>query len=317
MALNLLEVQCPDQDTLRAAGPPNSTAHAHAQVEAMRCAFADTLQHCGDPTHSDYGVGANAAGTSAQRTTAAELIDKKYAAARAKEVGLSPDQAAPGPAPGDPGLLLRPSPDTVYFCVVDGEGNACSFINSNYDGFGTGIAPVGCGFTLQNRGHNFTLQEGHVNCLGPCKRPYHTIIPGMATVTETGELYAAFGVMGGFMQPQGHVQVLSAMVDFGLDPQAALDQPRWCVGGVGSERGAGSVLGATVAVEEGCGGGSGSGGGDGWDTARGLEALGHPVERVSGLGRTLFGRGQIIAKDENGVLWGGSDPRGDGCALGF
>ena len=269
----------------------------------------------GDPTHPDY--------SKAMKLTADELVSKKYAAARAEHAGLSPERAAPGPAPGDPGLLLRPSPDTVYFCVVDGEGNACSFINSNYDGFGTGIAPKGCGFTLQNRGHNFILQEGHVNCVGPDKRPYHTIIPGMATRTGTGDLYAAFGVMGGFMQPQGHLQVMSHMIDFGLDPQAALDEPRWCIGGVGSERGAGSVLGATVAVEKGCGGSRGrsgdgdGGGGDGWDTARGLEALGHPVERVRGLGRTLFGRGQIIAKDDDGVLWGGSDPRGDGCALGY
>ena len=116
--------------------------------------------------------------------------------------------------------------------------------------------------------------------------------------------------MGGFMQPQGHLQVVSHMVDFGLDPQAALDQPRWCLGGIGSERGAGSVLDATVAVEE-------ASQGDGWDTARGLEALGHPVQRVSGLERTLFGRGQIIARDDDGVLWGGSDPRCDGCAVGF
>lgn len=260
----------------------------------------------GDPTHPDYAA-------AAETLTAEELIDKKYAEARAEHAGMSPGAAAKGPTPGHPGLLLRPSPDTVYFCVVDGDGNACSFINSNYDGFGTGIAPAGCGFTLQNRGHNFILQEGHVNCAGPGKRPYHTIIPGLATRTATGEFYAAFGVMGGFMQPQGHLQVMSHMIDFGLDPQAALDQPRWCIGGVGSERGAGSMLDATVAVEEGCGGGDG----DGWDTARGLEALGHPVERVSGLGRTLFGRGQIIAKDENGVLWGGSDPRGDGCAIGF
>ena len=318
LALNLMEVQMPDREVLRAAGPPNSVPHAHAQVEAMKCAFADTLQHCGDPNHPDYDAAVD-------KLTAEELVDKKYAAARREHAGLSSERVAPrGPEPGHPGLLLlRPSPDTVYFCVVDGEGNACSFINSNYDGFGTGIAPEGCGFTLQNRGHNFILHEGHVNCVGPNKRPYHTIIPGMATRTSSGDLYAAFGVMGGFMQPQGHLQVMTHMVDFGLDPQAALDQPRWCLGGVGSERGAGSVVGATVAVEKGCGGdgdggeGDGDGDGDGWKTARGLEALGHPVERVSGLGRTLFGRGQIIAKDENGVLWGGSDPRGDGCAIGF
>lgn len=112
------------------------------------------------------------------------------------------------------------------------------------------------------------------------------------------------------MQPQGHLQVISSMVDLGLDPQAALDQPRWCLGGVGSERGAGSVLDATVAVER-------SPGESPWDVADRLEAMGHPVERVEGLKRTVFGRGQVIARDENGVLWGGSDPRGDGCALGY
>ena len=169
--------------------------------------------------------------------------------------------------------------------------------------------PRGCGFTLQNRGHNFILQEGHVNCVGPRKRPYHTIIPGMATRVNDGELFCAFGVMGGFMQPQGHLQVISSMVDLGLDPQAALDQPRWCLGGVGSERGAGSVLDATVAVER-------SPGESPWDVADRLEAMGHPVERVEGLKRTVFGRGQVIARDENGVLWGeatrgGMDARSD------
>ena len=295
LALNLLERTLSDPAAVDAA------ARTHASVEAMRVAFADAMEHCGDPTHPDAAEA---------KCTAAELTSKAYAEARVADAGINPDAPCPGPAPGHPGLLLRPSPDTVYFCVVDGDGNACSFINSNYDGFGTGIAPEGCGFTLQNRGHNFILQEGHVNCVGPRKRPYHTIIPGMATRVDDGELFCAFGVMGGFMQPQGHLQVISSMVDRGLDPQAALDQPRWCLGGVGSERGAGSVLDATVAVER-------APGESPWDVADRLEAMGHPVERVEGLKRTVFGRGQIIARDENGVLWGGSDPRGDGCALGY
>ena len=141
--------------------------------------------------------------------------------------------------------------------------------------------------------------------MGPRKRPYHTIIPGMATREGTGDLYAAFGVMGGFMQPQGHLQVISHMVDGGLDPQAALDMPRWCIGGVGSEKGSESIIDAPVAVEA------------GHRSVNDLLRRGHVVEHVDGLERTVFGRGQIITRDERGVLWGGSDPRGDGCAIGF
>src|SRR5690606_41928822 len=184
--------------------------------------------------------------------------------------------------------------DTVYLSVVDGYGNACSFINSNYMGFGTGIVPEGTGFSLQNRGHNFSLNPEHPNALAPGKRPYHTIIPAMATRETDGSLYASFGVMGGFMQPQGHVQVVLALLNAGLDPQAALDRPRVCIGS--------GTAGGSVSVEAGV-----SPDGVGRRAARG-----QPVEKVSGYERALGGgRATRTSGPRAGVGCGGSRARAE------
>jgi gamma-glutamyltranspeptidase/glutathione hydrolase len=244
----------------------------------MRLAFADTRWYVADPDVVNVPV--------------EELISKRYAATRRRL--LDPDRASVGVEKGSPAA----GGDTVYFCVVDGRGNACSFINSNYNGFGTGIIPRGCGFTLQNRGYGFSLDPGHPNRLEPGKRPYHTIIPGMATMD--GELYAPFGVMGGFMQPQGHVQVIVNMVDYGMNPQEALDAPRFFI--QDGTSGGSVLLEDEISVE----------------VMSRLAAMGHDVAPASGWGRVGFGKGQIIRRNpETGVLTAGSDPRGDGCAIGW
>ncbi len=257
--------------------PALSTARLHLEIEAMRLAFADAGWYVADPAFNPAPLD--------------WLLSKEYAAQRRKLINL--ERATLHQRHGVPGTAS----ETVYFSVVDGEGNACSFINSNYMGFGTGIVPSGWGFSLQNRGHNFSLDAQHPNALAPRKRPYHTIIPAMATTSE-GDLYASFGVMGGFMQPQGHLQVVIALLDDGLDPQAALDRPRFCI-----EDGA---PGGSVALEEGIPSSS----------LNELSQMGHSVYSVSGYEKALFGRGQIILRQpENGVLWAGSDPRADGCAM--
>lgn len=280
MALNLLE-QVP-------VLPRLSTAAIHAQSEALRFAFADALQFCADPA-----AGAGVAG----------LLDKDRAAARWKQLYSANARASKVPPDAE---RLRMGPDTVYLAAVDRWGNACSFINSNYMGFGTGIVPEGCGFTLQNRGHNFILKEGHPNCVGPSKYCYHTIIPGMVTHEDSKDLFCTLGVMGGFMQPQGHLQVLCAMADYGLDPQAALDQPRFCLQGVDSAIGAESAETAQLLLEEGLP----------QETQDGLRALGHDVVVVTGWQRLVFGRGQVICRDPStGVLCGGTEPRADGSVL--
>ena len=166
-------------------------------------------------------------------------------------------------------------------------------------GFGTGIVPEGWGFSLQNRGAAFSLDLAHSNALAPRKRPYHTIIPGMITRASDGSLYAPFGVMGGFMQPQGHMQVVVGMTDDGLDPQAALDRPRFCL--------TTATPNSRVELEDGIP----------LETMAALAQMGHAVVPVTGYARATFGRGQIIRREPEGVLWGGSDPRADGCAIGF
>jgi gamma-glutamyltranspeptidase/glutathione hydrolase len=172
-------------------------------------------------------------------------------------------------------------------------------VNSCYMTFGTGIVPRETGFVMQNRGHNFSLDPQHPNALAPGKRTYHTIIPGML-LNKDGSLYGPFGVMGGFMQPQGHVQVVNALLDDGVDPQAALDRARFCL-----EDG---TAGAALAVED----------ITAPEVLAGLADLGHPVRAVSGYDRGLFGRGQIILRDAaTGWLTAGSDSRADGCAFGY
>ncbi len=263
--------------------PTLSPERMHLQIEAMRLAFADAFHYIADPAFSPAPLN--------------ELLGEGYAAERRRLI--NPRRANPAVRYGTP---LAGS-DTVYFCVVDGEGNACSFINSNYMGFGTGIVPPGWGFSLQNRGHNFSLDPQHPNALMPGKRPYHTIIPGMITRTD-GSLYGPFGVMGGFMQPQGHVQVAVNLLDDGMDPQSALDLPRWCLE---PNRGSSpSPNQAVIALEEGIP----------EQTAAELAQMGHAVQPVNGWRRSLFGRGQVIIRDpQTGILCGGSDPRADGCAM--
>ncbi|KAF2137205.1 uncharacterized protein K452DRAFT_257936 [Aplosporella prunicola CBS 121167] len=271
-------------------GDHNSAEHLHAVVEVLRIAFADANWWITDPN--------------VEKVPTQELISQKYLAERAKL--FDPNKASDVLHHGSP---AHNHSDTVYFCCTDSEGNGISFINSNYGGYGTAIIPKDCGFTLQNRGANFVLIEGHPNVLAPSKRPYHTIIPAMITNPSDGSLHTVYGVMGGFMQPQGHVQVLLNMLAFDLTPQAALDAPRVCIGaGMPDQSNKQKVVDRTVYLEEGIK----------QSVADKLAAMGHKVRMVSGHSRGLFGRGQVIRShvEEGQVVYSaGSDPRGDGAAM--
>jgi gamma-glutamyltranspeptidase/glutathione hydrolase len=254
----------------------------HLMIEAKKLAFEDRAKYYADPEFSEVPVAA--------------LVSKEYAARRQSQI--DPARASDRPTAGDPAQA-----DTIYLTVVDKDFNCVSLIQSNFSGFGSYHVPGALGFPLQNRGNLFALDPGHANRLEPGKRPFHTIIPGF--VTKDGRPWLSFGVMGGDMQPQGHVQVLVDMIDFGMDVQEAGDAPRWRHLGSSEPTGQPAEGGGTVVLES------------GFDpeVRRALEAKGHEV--VEG-GKGGFGGYQAIRIDlERGVLWGGSDPRKDGAAAGY
>lgn len=241
------------------------TETLHRQIEAMKLAFTDGKAFITEPDDMPVGM--------------EHLLSREYAEKRAS---LISSRAI------DPEPYELPKGGTVYLAAADGEGNMVSFIQSNYMGFGSGIVVPGTGIALQNRGADFSLDPEHPNYLKPGKKTYHTIIPGF--LTKDGEAVGPFGVMGGYMQPQGHFQVVSNTVDFGLNPQAALDQPRWQWTG-----------GKTVLVEP--------------DfplhLAQALQRKGHDIQIATDSGG--FGRGQIIWRNpETGVLEAGTESRTDG-----
>ncbi|KAG6614230.1 gamma-glutamyltransferase [Phytophthora cinnamomi] len=289
LALNILS-QLTKDGGLPAKG---SAEEVHLQIEALRLAFADAKWFVSDMEHNTS-------------LPVKELLSEGYAKKRAALVNRK--KAVIDPKHGSPEL----SCDTVSFQVIDGQGNAVSMVNSNYEGFGTGLVPKGCGFTLQNRGCNFELhgaKVGHPNALAPSKRPYHTIIPGLSTFADSGELHSSFSVMGGFMQPQGHVQVLSHMLLHGMNPQEALDAPRFSIDVDRPTKPGRSDGGSSVLVETDLGS----------DVIAALrDEFGHNIQEVEGLKRSTFGRGQVILRDpKTGVLCAGSDGRADGCAMGW
>ncbi|GBN49192.1 Glutathione hydrolase-like YwrD proenzyme, partial [Araneus ventricosus] len=207
--------------------------------------------------------------------------------------------------------------DTSYVAAVDEEGNGCSFICSVYSQFGTGIIPDDCGFVMQDRASSMSLEEGSTIVFGPNKLPLHTIIPAIVTETDTNDLLAIIGVTGGWMQPQGHVQVLLNMIVFGMDPQVALNQPRFFVGDPRPP--SVTYLGSLqdLCLE----------GGIDPSVIPFLESKGHICRFISGNDRHMFGKGHVIARsklfDPNSAerssktWWSGADPRCDGCAMGY
>lgn len=260
LALNILEGFPLDSE------PRDSGQSLHWQIEAMKLAFADTYRYVADPRYLERDPG--------------ELLAKTYATHQRNRIGT---RALPVMPAGE----LRGG--TVYLATSDRQ-LMVSFIQSNYEGFGSGIAVPGTGIALHNRAAGFNCIAGHPNCFAPGKRPFHTIIPGF--LTQDGRPLGPFGVMGGQMQPQGHLQFVTNLADRGLNPQAALDAPRWRYfpdGRVGVE--------PDIPPE----------------TVLDLLERGHDIHLISDF--TQFGKGQGILRLANGALVAASEPRADGCAL--
>ena len=262
ISLGILK-NCPDSEDV------DSADSIHMQIEAQRIAYAEIAAHLADPDH--------------MRVSIDKLLDSSYLRSRANEI--KHDRASPNP------VALGTSEDTVYLTACDSDGLMVSMIQSNYRGFGSGVVIPGTGISMQNRGSGFVLTEGHPNQIGPSKKPYHTIIPGF--VTRADAPFMSFGVMGGHMQAQGHLQMMLRVARYGQNPQAALDAPRWYVFENGK-----------VALEDGIP----------FDVIENLKSRGHTIVMRSP--EYLFGGGQAIVKTKDGYC-GGSDYRKEGLALGL
>jgi gamma-glutamyltranspeptidase/glutathione hydrolase len=260
-----------------------SKEYIHHFIEAKKLAFEDRAKFYADPDFNDIPV--------------QELISKEYAAKRRSLI--DPHQATRQYEAGDP--ILNQG-DTVYLTVADKEGNMVSLIQSNYRGMGSGLCPPGLGFGLQDRGELFNLDEVHFNTYAPHKRPFHTIIP--AFITQNGNPFLSFGVMGGATQPQGQAQIIINMIDFGMDVQEAGDAPR--ILHRGSSQPTGQIMddGGIVSLESGFD----------YEVIRELVKMGHCIQINVG----SFGGYQGIRYDwKNRVYYGASESRKDGQAAGY
>jgi len=270
LALNLLATLDPAQ------APPDSALDWHRRIEAAKLAFAERDAHVADPEHVTVPL--------------ERMLDPAFARERARGIAeRAQDGLVSGIARGD----------TTTVCAADAEGNLVSLIQSLFGGFGSGIACGESGILLQNRGAGFRLEPGHPNALAPRKRPLHTILPGM--LLREGVPWMAFGIMGGDVQPQAHLAFVSNLVDFGLNPQEALDRPRfrW-------------LAGTQVEIET-----PDAPVREGGSLEAALAARGHTVLRPPGVMADRFGGGQAVAREADGTLVGASDRRKDGCALGL